>query len=112
MSDRLDFTGDGSYWVNLPLLKAKGEARGKVGGDKNPDFIVKPDVEGALPSKVVEVFGEYWHGESITGMTKEEHELNTKEAYADVGIECLVLWGSEIREDEEKVRERLLKFLG
>lgn len=111
-SDNLTFTGNGAYWRFLP---SKKNFDGSIGGYKNPDFVVCVSDDPEHPyrgaTKVVECFGDYWHGESKTGMSKEEHERNTIEAYAEVGLDCLVIWEGDIRSDEESVIDSVQSFL-
>lgn len=96
----MEFTGDGSFWRKLPLL----------GRHKNPDFVMRgPDRKVV---KVVEVFGDFWHSKMRTGKAPSEHAQELVDAYADVGIECLVIWGSEVRASPDDVRVRLVRFLG
>lgn len=98
------FTGDFSFWRWLP----------KLGHNKNPDFIVPgPDPENPKNgvTRVVEAFGDYWHSKMFTGRAPFEHEGELIEAYAEVGIECLVLWESEVLGYPEEVRGRLMEFL-
>jgi hypothetical protein len=102
----LRFTGDGGYWRFLPLL----------GRHKNPDFVVvSPDCDPDHPfrgsTKVVEAFGDFWHSKMFTGKVPFEHERELVEAYADVGLECLVIWESEIDDDPAGVRGRVEAFL-
>lgn len=97
-SGTLRFTGDGSWWRWLP----------KLGHHKNPDFVVV----GSDPVKVVEAFGDFWHSRMFTGRAPFEHEQELIDAYADIGIECLVVWESEVRVNPEGVRGRLVAFLG
>ena len=102
----LRFTGDGGYWRFLPLL----------GRHKNPDFVVvSPDCDPEHPfrgsTKVVEAFGDFWHSKMFTGKVPFEHERELVEAYADVGLECLVIWESEIETDPAGVRGRVEAFL-
>ena len=103
----LRFTGDGGYWRFLPLL----------GRHKNPDFVVvRPDCDPEHPfresTKVVEVFGDFWHSKMFTGKAPFAHERELIEAYADVGLECLVIWESEVDDDPDGVRGRVASFLG
>lgn len=111
-SDKLTFTGNGAYWRYLP---SKKKFDGSIGGYKNPDFVVCVSDDPEHPyrgaTKVVECFGRYWHSEALTGMSKEEHERNTIEAYAEVGLDCLVIWEGEIRSDEESVIDSVVSFL-
>ena len=101
---RLLYTGDRTFWRWLPRL----------GRHKNPDFVLP----GPVPAhpfrdlrKVVEVNGDFWHGEGFTGMWPDDHERELVEAYAEVGLECLVVWESEVKEDPDEVRTRLAGFL-
>jgi hypothetical protein len=102
----LRFTGDGGYWRLLPLLNRY----------KNPDFVVvRPDCDPEHPfrgsTKVVEAFGDFWHSRMFTGKAPFEHERELIEAYADVGLECLVIWESEVKSDPAGVQGRLEAFL-
>jgi hypothetical protein len=99
------FTGDGMWWRKLPLL----------GANKNPDFIVPgPDPENPKKgvTKVVEAFGDYWHSRIFTGKAPFDHEQELIDAYAEVGLECLILWESEVKYEPEHAKQRLLDFLG
>jgi hypothetical protein len=98
------YTGRGSFWRWLP----------KIGQHKNPDFIVPgPDSErpNLNVSKVIEVFGDYWHSVKFTNMANDEHEEELVSAYADVGLQCKVFWESEIKTTPEAVRAKVLAFL-
>jgi len=98
------FTGDGAWWRLLPLL----------GRNKNPDFIVPgsdPENPKKGVSKVVEAFGDFWHSRMFTGKVPFAHETELIDAYAGIGVECLVLWESEVKRDPEEVRGRLALFL-
>lgn len=105
LDPRLTYTGDRSFWRWLPAL----------GHHKNPDFIV-PGPDPTKPkkgvTKVVEAFGDYWHSRMFTGRAPFEHEQELVAAYAEVGIDCLVLWESEVKGTPEGARERLRAFLG
>jgi len=99
------FTGDFTFWRWLPTLSKH----------KNPDFIV-PGPDPTNPkrgvTKVVEAFGDFWHSRMFTGKAPFAHEQDLIEAYAEIGITCLVLWESEVKSDPEDTRRRLEKFLG
>jgi hypothetical protein len=98
------FTGDGGWWRHLP----------RYGRNKNPDFIA-PGPDATNPKKgvtrVVEAFGDFWHSRMFTGKVPWEHEQELVAAYAEVGIECLVLWESEVLSAPDEVRARLAEFL-
>jgi len=102
--DALVYTGDRRWWRHLP----------KLGHYKNPDFIV-PGPDPAKPKKgvtrVVEAFGDFWHSRMFTGKAPFEHESDLIDAYRDIGIDCLIVWESEVKEDPEGVRDRLAAFL-
>jgi hypothetical protein len=98
------FTGDFSFWRWLP----------KLGHHKNPDFIVPgPDSENPKKgvTRVVEAFGDFWHSKMFTGRAPFEHEQELIDAYKEVGIECLVLWESEVSGFPDEVQARLLEFI-
>ncbi len=104
LAPSLLFTGDGMYWHHLP----------KLNHHKNPDFILPgPDPENHKKgvTKVVEGFGDFWHSRMFTGRAPFDHEQELIDAYADIGIHCLVVWEGEMKRDPEAVRERLRLFL-
>ena len=104
LAPHLMFTGDGSFWRHLP----------KLGHFKNPDFILPgPDPEHPMRgvTKVVEAFGDFWHGRMKTGKANFEHEHELIQAFAEISIECLVLWESEVKSDPAEVGQRLAGFL-
>jgi G:T-mismatch repair DNA endonuclease (very short patch repair protein) len=105
MAPCLTFMGDGAHWMRLPSL----------GVYKNPDFILPgPDPEHPQRNitKVVEVFGDFWHSRIFTGKANFDHEQELIAAYADIGIDCLILWESEIKQHPQRVAERIQAFLG
>ncbi len=96
---------------------------------KNPDFIVvendkvndyKKDIEknGFLKDrnlkksikKVIEHFGDYWHGECKTGIKNDLHEKQIIENYKKVGIDCLVIWEHELK-DIDSLKIKINNFL-
>jgi hypothetical protein len=94
---------------------------GRLIKDLNPDFIVLSDnvLESALMvSKehkpmdrqkhrsryVIELLGDYYHSEAVTGVKPEEHEREIIEAYKSAGIECLVLWEKDVMIRWESIR--------
>lgn len=98
------FTGNGKFWKRLPAL----------GAYKNPDFILPgPDPEHPKRGvkKVVEAFGDFWHSRMFTGKANWAHEQELIDAYAEIGISCLIVWESEVKADSEEVRARLAGFL-
>lgn len=104
-SERLYFTGDGKILFHSDTF----------GRAKNPDFIVLPededDSDTFLIDRCVEVFGDYWHGPEITGMSKEAHVAETLALYEDLGVSVLILWECDIRNDPEGCQLKLNEFL-
>jgi len=100
----LRFTGNRKFWIELPLL----------GKRKNPDFVV-PGPNPSRPlqgvTKVVEAFGDYYHSEAFTGIPEKQHERALIKAYAAVGIMCLIIWESQVKENPRAVRQRIWRFL-
>jgi len=104
MAPQLMFTGGGSFWRRLPMLNAY----------KNPDFIRPgPDLEHPFrgATKIVEVFGDYWHGRMKTGQAGFEHEQELIDGFADIGFECLVVWEHQVKADPDDVKHRISAFL-
>jgi hypothetical protein len=98
------YTGNGAFWRWLP----------KLGHHKNPDFILPgPDLDEPRRgvTKVVEMFGDFWHSRMFTGKANFEHEQELVEAFRDIGIECLVIWESEIKKDSPAVQAKIKAFL-
>ncbi len=101
---QLFYTGNGIYWRRLDRLEKF----------KNPDFIVPglvPEHPKREVKKAVEIFGDYWHSEKFTELLPKEHEKEIVEAYAEIGIECLIIWEHEFHENLNEVRVRIEKLL-
>lgn len=71
---------------------------------KNPDFM---NVNGQ--KKLIELFGDYWHSESVTGEPPNKNEQKRIRHFKKHGFNTLIIWESELRE-AEKVKEKLIKF--
>ncbi len=98
------YTGNGAFWRWLP----------KLGHHKNPDFILPgsdPEHPKKGVTKVVELFGDFWHSRMFTGSSNFEHEQQLVDAFADIGVKCLVIWESTFKADPEATRARVLTFL-
>ena len=92
----LVFVGNKNFW-----LKCEDKMR-------IPDFILEPITSTKL---IVEIFGDYWHDEWNTGMSKENHEKNTINMYKKIGYSCLVIWEHEIKENIDFVKEKIINFI-
>lgn len=85
----LEYTGDGKYFVTLNF---RGER--KV---KNPDFVSSNHSKNGRTRKVVEVIG----CRDFTGRDAA-YVADLKQAYAAIGIECLVIDAKYCYEDSER----------
>lgn len=104
MAPELLYTGSGDFWRWLPLL----------GHHKNPDFILPgsdPENPKKGVTKVVELFGDFWHSRMFTGKANFEHESELVRAFEEIDIECLVVWESEVRHNPLETKERVLSFI-
>ena len=93
----IKFVGTYDYWITF-----------ENGTRKNPDFIVIKK-NGDLPkkiTKVIEVHGNHWHQDEW-----DNRGQDLIDKYKQVGIDCLVLWGSEIEKDFGQVMKRISDFL-
>jgi len=73
-------------------------------GGKCPDFI---NVNGQ--KKIIELFGDYWHSEEVTGRTEEEEERQRKDLFAKYGFQTLVIWEHELK-DISRIVSRFMEF--
>ncbi len=73
-------------------------------GGKCPDFM---NTNGQ--KKLIEFFGEYWHGEKHTGKTKKENKRERISYFKQYGYKTLVIWESELK-DLDILKKRILKF--
>jgi len=71
---------------------------------KNPDFV---NVNGQ--KKIIEHFGEYHHGEGMTGISNELHEQQRVDLFAQHGYQTLIIWGHEL-EEVEQLQNKLEEF--
>ena len=105
--DTVVYTGDWAYWV-LWANKRR----------KNPDFVVLTPAQllayqAGVPltdlniRTVVEVNGDWWHTD-YRGVTKAQREKEFTDGYASVGVECVIVWESDLREELDAVRRRTL----
>lgn len=71
---------------------------------RNPDFV---NINGQ--KKIIELYGDYWHGEEFTGRTKEEEEWQRVDCFAQYGYQTLIIWEHEL-EDIEVLESKLQEF--
>ena len=72
------YSGNGKFWV----------------AGKNPDWF---NVNGK--KQVIEMLGDYWHSEKLTGRSKEQEEDYLKDHYAKYGYDCLIIWEHELKDE-------------
>lgn len=70
-----------------------GNGRAVFGG-LCPDFL---NINGQ--KKIVEIFGNYWHSEKISGKTREREESDRKQIFSEFGYETLIIWERELEND-------------
>jgi len=70
---------------------------------RNPDFI------HVSQKKIIEHFGDWWHGEEKTGIPNEQHEQERIDLFAQHGYKTLIIWEHEL-EDVITLKEKILKF--
>ena len=85
--NEFEYTGDFSFWV----------------GTKNPDFKHKND------KKVIELFGDYWHSEEVTGINERLHEIERTNHFEQYGYNVLIIWENEIK-NIERIKQKLINF--
>lgn len=71
---------------------------------KCPDFL---NINGQ--KKLIELYGEYWHGEKRTGIIKKDAELNRINYFRKFGFTTLIIWEKELQ-NLETLRKRILNF--
>ena len=86
--DEYKYVGDGEIWF----------------GGKNPDFL---NVNGQ--KKIIEMFGDYWHSEEVTGVSEEQHIHERKNGFRKYGYQTLIIWEHEL-ENVKKISNRVLEF--
>jgi len=108
--ERMLYTGDFTYWVRSPER------------NRNPDFVVLTEdqwvahagglsLEDIKVGQVVEIFGDYWHSEKFTGKDRRTHQKEVEDFYVGLGVDCLVLWESDLKKYARRTFDRLRGFL-
>ena len=93
------------------LLKLMYSDYYSYGGDGNqsiggffPDFISKDK------TKIIEVFGDYWHDENRRNLTYPQTYGGRKRIFRNKGIEILIIWEHEI--DKNYIYNKIMNFTG
>lgn len=90
----LDYHYVGDYKIFIGTKGHKGH---------NPDFI------NERKKKVIEHFGDYYHGEGKLKIPKEKHEQEVIDHYRKHGYDCLIIWQYELK-DLDKLKEKIQLF--
>ncbi|MGB7531829.1 MAG: winged helix-turn-helix transcriptional regulator [Halobacteriota archaeon] len=78
-------------------------SRGVILGNLVPDFI---NVNGQ--KMVIELFGDYWHGDKRTARHWKATEFGRKAVFSQLGFKCVVIWEHELSNVEaviQKIKE-------
>lgn len=71
-----------------------------------------PDFVHISKSKVIELFGRYWHSPSLNPLVKLKYTYDkTIEHYQKNGFDCLILWGSDLK-DKKLISKNIMQFIG
>jgi len=62
----------------------------KIIGRKCPDFVSEDE------TKVIELFGSYWHSEKITKENEDEHVKKRIDYFKRYGYDTLIIWENEL----------------
>ena len=73
-------------------------------GTKIPDFF------GVRSKIVVEAFGRYWHGQSVTGRSRRQEELQKIRYFNKYGFKTVVIWEGAM--SDELVVQKIQPLLG
>lgn len=82
------YTGNGSFIV----------------GGLLPDFV---NINGQ--KKLIEMFGDYWHGTERTGVSNEQHCKERIAHFAEYGYQTLIIWEHELNNLDD-VRDKIIEF--
>lgn len=83
--------------------KYVGDGQFIIGG-RNPDFI---NVNSQ--KKIIELFGDYWHGKKRTGRTRKQEENRRIKYFAEYGYKTLIVWERELQ-NIPRLKRRLIEF--
>jgi len=94
------------FFPNQIKYIGDGKDKDSIIGGKCPDFIFTDGQK-----KIIELFGDYWHGEERTGVPNDQHERERIDLFAKCGYQTLVIWEHELK-DVGKLRKKTMKFNG
>ena len=71
---------------------------------KCPDFT---NINGQ--KKIIELFGDYWHGEERTGVPNDQHAQERIDLFVKYGYQTLIIWGHEL-ENKKALITKIKEF--
>ena len=91
------------FFPNQFKFVGDGKDKNYIIGGKSPDFI---HIEKSL---IIELFGDFHHGESCTGIPNEQHEKERIDHFAKFGYKTLIIWEHELQKGKN-LFERIKNF--
>jgi very-short-patch-repair endonuclease len=108
-------------YMNYPERRVSYILRNTCPGEfhYNGNFRMKTALNGLVPDfvnvngkkKVIEVFGNYWHGKAKTGTTKSGESRKRINRFKSVGYDCLILWEKDILCDIDGTKQKIENFV-
>lgn len=92
--DNIIFVGNSAFWKTVTLIDENGN---EIIRHKNPDFVIKNTC------KIIEMNGDFWH-------RKDYPDEMWIEAWKRIGYDLLIIWEHEIKEDINKVLDKIASF--
>jgi len=87
LSTNFEYVGDFKIWVD----------------GKNPDFIDEDK------NKIIELFGDYWHSEELTGKPEYIHEQERIDHFNNSGYDTLIIWENELK-NIHQLKVKIINF--
>lgn len=87
LPDKYKFVGDAKVWID----------------GSNPDFVNEKD------KKIIELFGDFWHSERITGKSPIDHEYDRINHFKNNGYHTLIIWEHELK-NLDNVKQKIMEF--
>ncbi len=106
----------GFYRTLFPILSKNGiiiHYNGnfqKFIGGRNPDFLLFDYSTAKMMNKVIELFGDYYHGKQKNIEDKTAHQIERMNHYEKEGFQCLIIWESEWKKSKDDVITRVIEF--
>lgn len=92
-----------SFLVQFPGFAFVGDGKKIISG-KCPDFVNEDQ------NLIIELFGDYWHSQAVTGIPEEQHVQERIQHFKNRGYRTLVIWEHELLFPDQVV-QRVGRFL-